>query len=253
MRLLTHLGRSPVRLVSDAARGVALLLLALAPACGGGGGGSNPGSGGCPGELTGAGFATSYVYTPGSGTCSFVGDDSDPMVAAAGPADFNGSELCGQFIRMTGPLGSVDVRIVDTCPSCAAGNFDLNQPALAVIGVVSGPPVPITWKTIPDPTGGNVSYFVGSGSNPFFLQVQPRHGRYGIASVEYLGPSGYVTLPRETYNFFTATPATVGGTSLNSPFTVRVTDVNGQSLVQTGIPLTGGTTFAGSSQFPACE
>lgn len=233
------------------ARRLALVLLPLAPACGGGGG-SNGNGGGCPGELFATGFATPYTYTPGSGQCSFTGDDSDPMVAAAGSADFNGSELCGQYVHVTGPLGSVDVRIVDLCPGCVAGDLDLNGPAYAVIGPAAGP-APITWHTIPDPTGGNVAYHVGAGSNPFFLQVQPRHGRYGIASLEYLAPSGFVAVPREAYDYFTVTPGAVGQASLSDPFTVRITDVNGATLVQSGIPLTPDTTFAGSSQFPACE
>ena len=136
---------------SPSARRFALFLLALAPACGGGSGSNGGAAGGCPGELSGVGYATSYVYVPGSGTCGFVGDDSDPMVAAANSTDFAGSEMCGQYIRVTGPLGSVDVRIVDLCPSCPAGDFDLNQTAFAMIG--SSGAVSITWHTIPDPAG----------------------------------------------------------------------------------------------------
>src|SRR5436190_320246 len=73
----------------------------------------------------GSGFATFYAYTPGSGACGF-GDDFASPVAAANPVDYAGSKLCGSWVHVTGPLGSVDVRIVDLCPSCAAGDLDLD-------------------------------------------------------------------------------------------------------------------------------
>ncbi|HEY6196930.1 MAG TPA: expansin EXLX1 family cellulose-binding protein [Candidatus Eisenbacteria bacterium] len=206
----------------------------------------------CTGDTSGAGFATSYSYTPGSGACSY-GDDFGSFVAAINPTDYAGSEMCGRYLRVTGPLGSVNVRIVDLCPTCATGDVDLNAAAFGAIGNPADGRVAITWKTIAAPVSGNVFLQISTGSNPFFLQLQPRQTRYGVASLEYLGPSGYVTARRETYNYFTVDGSLGVPVPLGSPFTVRLTDVNGQQMVLAGIPLVAGHLHAGDAQFPACD
>ena len=72
---LPHFGGAQRPSWNPIARPFALFLLALVSACGGGSGSGGGGAGGCPGELSGVGSATSYVYAPGTGACSFVGDD----------------------------------------------------------------------------------------------------------------------------------------------------------------------------------
>jgi expansin (peptidoglycan-binding protein) len=207
----------------------------------------------CTGDATGSGFATFYHYTPGSGACSYTGDDFEPLVAAINPTDYAGSEMCGRYLRVTGPLGAVDVRIVDLCASCAAGDVDLNAAAFALIADPLAGRVAVTWKTIASPLDDNVFLQLSTGSNAFFLQIQPRDTRYGVAKLEYLAPSGYVTARRETYNDFTVDGSLGVPLPLSGLFTVRVTDVNGQALVFPGIPLSAGHLHAGNAQFPACE
>ena len=206
----------------------------------------------CSGTLSGSGQATYYSYTPGNGNCSFIGDDSDAMVAAINIVDYDNSAMCGRYLRITGPNGSVDVRIVDSCPSCSQGDVDLNEPAFSQIADLSAGVVAISWTTIPDPTTGKVQYYISSGSNPYYMQLQPRHTRYGISSLEYLSPSGYVTAPRTSYNDFIIDSNLGVPVPLENPFTVRITDVHGQVLVQSGIPFSPGNTFDGDSQFPLC-
>ncbi len=36
------------------------------------------------------------------------------------------------------------------------------------------------------------------------------------------------------------------------PFDLRITDVHGQQVIETGIPLSAGQDIAGSNQFPVC-
>jgi len=200
---------------------------------------------------TGSGFATFYSYVAGTGACSF-GDDSATPVAAANPVDYAGSELCGSWVEVTGPLGSAVVRVVDLCPSCAAGDLDLDATAFASIANPAAGRVPITWHTIEDPLEENVFVQIRPGSNAFFLQVQPFATRYGVASVEYLAAGGYVTARRESYNYFTI-DGSITPTPLASPFTLRVTDVNGQAMAIPGIPLSGGHLHPAGQQFPACD
>ena len=157
----------------------------------------------CTGDRAGSGFASFYTYTPGTGACSFTGDDFGTNVAAINAVDYAGSVMCGAWLSVTGPLGSVNVRIVDMYPDCPSGDLDLNAAAFAAIANPADGRAPITWKTIPDPSGSILFLQLSAGSNLHFLQIQPRHSRYAVSSLEYLGPSGYVTAPREVYNYFT--------------------------------------------------
>src|SRR5690242_21930389 len=69
----------------------------------------------CVNGPAGSGHASSFTYTPGSGACRFGGEEGNAFVAAVGPTDYAGSAMCGRFVRVTGPLGWVDVRVVDEC------------------------------------------------------------------------------------------------------------------------------------------
>src|SRR5882762_2846674 len=73
----------------------------------------------CPGDHSGTGFATSYQYPFGFGACNFDGDDNGVLYAAISPNDDPASQLCGSYLEVTGPQGTVQVRIVDRCPTCA--------------------------------------------------------------------------------------------------------------------------------------
>lgn len=49
-------------------------------------------------------------------------------------ANPNNNPLCGKYINVHGPNGSVRVKIVDTCPPCAFGDVDLSPAAFGKIG-----------------------------------------------------------------------------------------------------------------------
>ena len=57
--------------------------------------------------------------------------------------------LCGQCVLVTGPKGTVKVRIVDLCPGCAMGGLDLSSQAFAAIAALSAGRVKITWHFVP--------------------------------------------------------------------------------------------------------
>lgn len=207
----------------------------------------------CAGDSTVTGSATFYNYAPSTGACSYVGNDFSPNVVAVGPADYAGSRMCGRMLRVTGPLGTVDVRVVDRCPSCAAGDLDLNAPAFAAIANPLAGRVTVQWHVVADEDPGTIFLQLITGGNPFFLQIQPLYFRYGIAALEYLGPSGYVGARREAYNYFTLDGALGVPLPLVSPLTIRLTDVNGQQLVMGTIPLIPGHLHASGQQFPFCS
>ena len=44
-----------------------------------------------------------------------------------------GSLICGAHVEISGPKGTIVVRIVDQCPECPEGNIDLSAEAFALI------------------------------------------------------------------------------------------------------------------------
>lgn len=206
----------------------------------------------CDGQVVGSGFATTYDYVPGNGNCSFT-DDDELYLGAINAAQYDGSTFCGRFVRVTGPAGTVDVRIVDQCPECPAGDLDLNAAAFqAITGDTTGR-YAITWETVDAPGVGDAGIRIASSSNPFFVQAQVVVHRYGVSQLELtVGEQAYV-LPRESFNVFTASSTTGVPVPLSSPATFRVVDVHGQAIVVDGVSLTPGETSFGSSQFPLCE
>lgn len=68
-----------------------------------------------------------YFY-PGLGACGWNNNQNE-MVVAVSHIIFSKSNPCGKKIRVKGPKGSVDVKVVDKCPSCTEGSVDLSPAA----------------------------------------------------------------------------------------------------------------------------
>jgi expansin len=203
----------------------------------------------CGAEEQRSGEATYYDFADGSGNCSFDPSPEDLRVGAMNHEDYAASAACGACAAIEGPNGAVTVRIVDQCPECPAGDIDLSPEAFAEIADLSLGRVPITWQYAPCEVSGPIRYHFKEGSNPYWLAVQVRNHRYAIATVEYADAAGgFTAMAREDYNFFVE-PAGLG----EGPFAFRVTDVYGQTLEDTGIPLVEAGDSAGASQFGPCE
>ncbi|CAO3662932.1 unnamed protein product [Rhizopus stolonifer] len=90
-------------------------------------------------------------YTPGLGSCGIDNSESE-MVAALNapqmnnPANPNKNPLCGKYINVHGPKGSVKVKIVDTCPPCKKGDVDLSVGAFKYVGSYEAGRIPISWS-----------------------------------------------------------------------------------------------------------
>lgn len=187
-----------------------------------------------------------YYDANGDGNCMFGPSPSDLMVAAMNHTDYNNAALCGAFVQATGPKGSVLVRIVDRCPECPAGDVDFSPQAFALIADLPQGRVPITWRLASPELSGPVAYRLKEGSNPWWTAVQVRNHRNPIAALAYLASNGqFVNVPRYDYNYFVQTSGMGSG-----PFTFRITDVFGNVLIDSNIPLSPGIVTPGSGQFP---
>ncbi|MFL5801067.1 MAG: expansin EXLX1 family cellulose-binding protein [Roseiflexaceae bacterium] len=197
-------------------------------------------------HTTRSGEAT-YYDADGSGNCSFDPSPNDLMVAAMNEIDYANAWLCGAYVQITGPKGTVVVRIVDRCPECPSGNIDLSSEAFARIANLVAGRVPITWHLVSPSLSGPIIYQFKDGSSKWWTAVQIRNHRTPIWRVEYRTASGaFKEAPRERYNYFVEASGMGDG-----PYTLRVTDIFGQTLTDTGIALVVGGEVAGKTQFPA--
>ncbi len=211
---------------------------------GSGGGGAGGGGGGAPLGSPESGVATYYDAT-GAGACSFDPTPNDLDVAAIDMPEWNGSAPCGECAAVTGPNGSVTVRIVDLCPGCEQGHLDLSMEAFAKIADVAAGRVPITWQVVPCAVSGNVEYRYKEGSSQYWTAIQVRNHRLPIASLEVQLGGAWQPVARSDYNYF----VDAAGVGTTSGFDVRVTAVDGQQLVDSLPPVQSALVVSGAAQF----
>ena len=214
---------------------------AASGASAGDGGGAASGAGAPFGDVH-DGVATYYDAT-GAGACSFDPTPGDLDVAAMNAPEFAGSAVCGECVAVTGPRGSVTVRIVDLCPECLAGHLDLSAEAFAKIAVPADGRVAIRWQATPCAVPGNVAYHFKEGSNPYWTALQVRNHRLPIAKLEIDQGGAFVEVSRASYNYF-VDPAGTGSGAIH----VRITAVDGQTLEDTLPPVAPDVTVEGSAQ-----
>jgi expansin (peptidoglycan-binding protein) len=238
-------------------RAVLALILVVA-ACGGEdpttGSGAEPGSGSddpvagtcsaIPAAETGDG---TFYAADGTGNCSFDASPNDLLVAAMNHPDYGTAGWCGACVAVTGPKGTVTVRIVDQCPECAKGDLDLSPQAFDLIADHAAGRVKVTWHEVACEVSGPIAYHFKDGSNAFWTAIQVRNARYPIAKLEAMVNGAYVEVPRLDYNYFVKADGLGAG-----PYQLRVTDQRGNVVEDSGVALGDNVTRAGASQLATC-
>lgn len=192
--------------------------------------------------VTYTGRATFYAAT-GAGNCSYEAG-GDLMVAAMNQTDYENSQACGAHVQVTGPRGTrVTVRIVDRCPECPPGAIDLSRQAFTRLAPASAGRIAIRWKLLSPTSLGRVAYVYKSGSTRYWCGIQVRNHRNPVRSLQVRAGGAWKTLQRQEYNYFlSADGAGCGGD-------IRVTDIYGNRITDTGIRLSAGTVQRGRAQF----
>ncbi len=191
------------------------------------------------------GEGTYYDFADGDGNCTFGPSPDDLMVAAVNHAQYDNAALCGAYAAVTGPKGSVTVRIVDQCPECPYGDLDLSPEAFAKIADLYLGRVPITWQLVSPILDGPIVYHFKDDSHQWWASVQIRNHRNPIMRFEYLNSNSvFQEVTRASYNQYEMNGIGLG------PFTFRVTDIFGNTIVDNGIFLSPGGDVASQSQFP---
>lgn len=195
-----------------------------------------------------AGDGTYHPGSDGHGSCEFGPTPNDLMIAAIN-RDLNGGvSICGAFARVTGPKGSVVVRIVDSCPECKQGDLDFSVEAFARIATAPPGRVPITWEVVAGDVEGPIRLRYREEVSRSWVAIQVRNHRLPISTLEVL-PTGETTwrqVPRQSWNYFV-----VNGRVPAGPLRVRVTAFDGQTLEE-WLPDPqgqGGLEFKGLGQF----
>lgn len=191
-----------------------------------------------------SGESTAYVY--GGGNCSLDPLPAGVLHLAINAADYHGSLMCGAYLRVTGSNGSFTALVVDQCPECPRGNLDFTQPSLIALEGTSDGRHPVSWRMISPPLSGPIAYRF-QGSNPYYIKVQVRNHRNPIFRVELRNADGsYTPLQRVSDNFFVR-----NGTPNLSAVSLRVTDIFGNQLTDSNIPIVNDVDMPGAAQLPA--
>ena len=200
-----------------------------------------------------SGKATFYDLDGGTGNCSFTAP-ADDLFVALGPDQYSGGAACGTYLDVTGPKGKVRVKVIDSCPECAAGHLDLSRTAFKKIGAEVAGIIPITYKTVVNPAvPGPLSVRMKEGSSQYwFAALIDNHGNQ-LSSVKVAGPGGtFHTASRTDYDYWIIDSGAGSG-----PFKIKITDVYGRSATLAGITMTPGKTqktsvrFTGQAAFKA--
>lgn len=198
-------------------------------------------------HATHTGDATMYYYSK-VGNCTLDPLPEGTLLVAMNGPDYGDSRLCGAYLEATGPRGTIQVIVADRCPECRPGDLDFNLPAFQALTGESTGRFPVSWRIISPPLDGPIAYRF-QGSSPYYAKVQVLNHRNPVYGMEVQGPSGdWVALDRVVDNFFVipdgAIPEPYGA------LTLRVTDIYGNMITDSGITIANDVKIAGSGQFP---
>lgn len=202
-----------------------------------------------------SGKATYYTLSSGGiGNCS-LSAPADNLYVAVSPGEYGDGNECGSYLQVQGPKGSIQVKVIDKCPGCAAGHVDLSKTAFEDIGDLSQGIIPISYSLAVDPQlPGPLTAKIKSGSSQYWLAVMIDDIGNPLARVQASSAGGGMhDLSRTSYNYWIAASGLGPG-----PFTIVVTDNNGHTAQFSGITLTTGTTqttsvwmYGGATTAPA--
>ena len=175
----------------------------------------------------GDGIATHYDSVDG-GNCSFVGPPADHLDVALDEVEYGTADACGAYVDVAGPSGTVRVKVTNRCPECPLHHLDLSKTAFARIAPLEAGQVPISYTLVRNPPVAEpITLRVKSGSSRWWLQIQADNHGNPLASFELrTGDGGWRSLVHTQDNFWMAENPGPG----DGPFTVRITDVYGQSV-----------------------
>ncbi len=183
--------------------------------------------------MPGSGTATHYDST-GGGNCSFPGPPPDHFDVALSHVEYGTADACGGYLDVAGPDSTVRVKVTNQCPECEVGHLDLSKTAFAGIAPLETGQVAVSYNPVRNPPLAEpIAIRVKNGSSRWWMQVQALDHGNPIASFELQTTDGWRSLVHTDDNFWMAEEPGPG----DGPFTVRITDIYGQSVTIDSIAL----------------
>ncbi|WP_459960137.1 expansin EXLX1 family cellulose-binding protein [Nocardia sp. IFM 10818] len=191
-----------------------------------------------------------YAFTPGV-ACSLPDLPLDGYYIGVPTEEYDGSAACGTYVDIDGPLGSVRAMVVDRCPGCGPGQYDLSRAAFEEVAHLSEGVVPIRIAKVRDPNPApELFYRVQPGSSPDWLGVLFSGNGNPLRQISLRPEAGgeWIPLRRGYDNYWSVSGAGPG------PFTALVTDIYGHEVLVGGLTLNGGDVrFTGIRLYPVPE
>lgn len=203
-----------------------------------------------------SGYAT-YTGSGYSGGAALLDPIPSTMeITALNPTDYNSlgvkAALAGAYLQVEGPNGSTIVYVTDLYPEGDTGALDLCPTSFGKIGDMSAGKINVKWRIVKAPVTGNVSYRIKEGSSQYWAAIQVRNHKYPVLKMEYYRNGQWVNMEKMEWNHFVSTNL---GTDSTSSLTLRITDINGNTVTDTlpGLPDSGTSNayiIPGNVQFP---
>ncbi|GGK87342.1 expansin EXLX1 family cellulose-binding protein [Mangrovihabitans endophyticus] len=187
-----------------------------------------------PSTSSTSGKATFYDLGDGLGHCSFPNPPADDLFVALGDTQYADAAACGSYLDVTGPHGTVRVKVLDSCPECAAGHLDLSRTAFRRIADEVTGIVPISYRTVTGvATSGGLSARIKDGSSQYWFAVLIDNHANALSKVAVSSGGGrYRSASRSDFNYWI-----IDGGAGPGPFRIKVTDVYGHTATLRDITL----------------
>jgi expansin (peptidoglycan-binding protein) len=183
------------------------------------------------------------------GHCGFPVETQPQFHGAMNHTDYDTAAACGAWVHIWGPKGEVTAFIDDECPECKPGDIDLGPNTFTKIGDPAAGRIPIKWCYVPMASANPVRYHWQAGSSQWHIAVQVLNHSRGITKLEMKTmTSDWVLIPRQVYNYFVL-PG--GIDSAPGPYSVRITDILGNQLIDSDVTISQNQTQDGAANFPA--
>ncbi|KAF4037318.1 putative carbohydrate-binding module family 63 protein [Phytophthora infestans] len=198
------------------------------------------------------GDGTSYTLGDvSSGNCNFMSavPTASTNYAALNNDQWDNLANCGRCAEVSciddqcaDQTTTAIVQILDRCPECSSGDLDLSPTVLKNITGSDPSRLSIRWKFMDCPNPGSIEVCLKSGSNGYYVAVQPTNTLVGVEIVTINGES--TTMVDSAYYYLIESTSDVDLTSV----AVSITSVEGETVEGT-YSLTAGACVNTKQQF----
>ncbi|KAG1686352.1 hypothetical protein DVH05_006656 [Phytophthora capsici] len=198
------------------------------------------------------GDGTSYTLGDVSaGNCNFMSaiPTASTNYAALNNDQWDDLANCGRCAEVsciddqcTDQTTTAIVQILDRCPECSSGDLDLSPTVFKNITGSDPSRLTIRWRFVDCPNPGNIEVCLKSGSNGYYVAVQPTNTLVGVETVTINGES--TTMVDSAYYYLVTSTSDVDLTSVQ----VSITSIEGETVEGT-YSLTAGECVDTNQQF----